>query len=135
MKRIVSIPLILSFLGIALFGFAFFDMDMSPSHMGGCVASAIDGTVCPINVADAAAHHLSAWQSFTSTLVSPISGWSSLIVVLLLVAVSVFLFHKYLLYSGPQFVRQRLRDLTLDSLFSKQKIVSWLSLFELSPAF
>gem|GEM_PF-1280931 len=133
MKRIVSLPLILGFAGIALFGAILFDM--SPGHMGGCVASAIDGTACPTNVADAATHHLSAWQSFTTTLVAPVSGWLLLIASLLLVSGSIFLFYRYLRYSRPApFILQRLRDLALDSLYSQRRIISWLSLFELSPA-
>ena len=132
MKRLASLPLILGFVGIALFGFALFDM--GPGHMGGCVASAIDGTACPTNVAGAAAHHLSAWQSFMTTVASPISGWLLVIASLLLISSSVFLFYRYLLYPKPIFARQRLRDLALDSLYSQRGIISWLSLFELSPA-
>ena len=140
MKRLASFPLILGFVGVAFFGFALFDM--GPGHMGGCVASAIDGTACPTNVGDAAAHHLSAWQSFMTTVASPISGWlllvaSGLLLLsasFLLVSGSFFLFYRYSLYPKPIFARERLRDLALDSLYSQRGIISWLSLFELSPA-
>jgi len=131
MKRLVSLPLILGFVGVTFFGFVLFDM--SPGHMGGCVASAIDGATCP-NVGSAAAHHISAWQNFMTMVVSSISGLLLLVVSLLLIASSVFLFYRYVLYPKPIFARQRLRDLALDSLYNQRGIISWLSLFELSPA-
>ncbi|MDP3763309.1 MAG: hypothetical protein Q8Q92_01475 [bacterium] len=132
MKATASLFLIVSFLFIAVFGFAFSGMRLN--HLGGCIVSAIDGTKCPTNIADSATHHISTLQMLTSTLVPPISNWLLLLASLFLISVSVFLFYKNLLYPKLEFLIHRIRDLVLNSLYSRQKLVSWLSLFELSPA-
>jgi len=125
--------LIVSFVGIGIFGFALFDHAMMDGSNSGCVASAIDGTECPTNIMAMASHHVSAIQTLTTTLPAS-SNWLLLLASLLLVSVSIFLFYKDLLLPKSELLPQRLRDLSLSSLRSRQKIVSWLSLFELSPA-
>lgn len=132
MKRILPLLLIISFLGIAAFGASFFDMSMG--HSGGCVASAVDGTVCPTDIVGFATHHVSALQTLMGTAVPPDSGLVLLLASLLLVSVGVFLFFKNSLLPKPNFLPQRLRELSFNHLRSQQKIISWLSLFELSPA-
>ena len=132
MKYLATLLLIISFAGIGIFGFALVDHNMqSPNN--DCVASSIDGTVCPTNIVAMTSHHISAIQTLTTTLPAS-SNWLLLIASLLLVSVSLFLFYKNLLLPKLEFLPQRLRDLTLHSLYSKQRITSWLSLFELSPA-
>ena len=132
MKYLATLLLIISFAGIGIFGFALVDHNMqSPNN--DCVASAIDGTVCPTSIMAMTSHHISAIQTLTTTLPAS-SNWLLLIASLLLVSVSLFLFYKNLLLPKLEFLPQRLRDLTLHSLYSKQRITSWLSLFELSPA-
>lgn len=132
MKYLATLLLIMSFAGIGIFGFALVEHNMqSPNN--DCVASAIDGTVCPTSIMSMTLHHISAVQALTTTTVPPI-GSLFLLASLLLVCVSIFLFYKNLLLPKPEFLSQRLRDLTLHSLYSKQRITSWLSLFELSPA-
>lgn len=132
MKYLATLLLIISFAGIGIFGFELVDHNMqSPNN--DCVASAIDGTECPTNIMAMTSHHISAIQTLTTTLPAS-SNWLLLLASLLLVSVSIFLFYKNLLLPKLGFLPQRLRDLTLHSLYSKQKIVSWLSLFELSPA-
>ena len=122
----------MSFAGIGVFGFTLVDHDMqSPNN--DCVASAIDGTECPTNIMAMTSHHVSAIQTLTTTLPAS-SNWLLLLASLLLVSVSIFLFYKDLLLPKLESLPQRLRDLTLHSLYSRQKIVSWLSLFELSPS-
>lgn len=132
MKYLATLLLIMSFAGIGIFGFALVGHNMqSPNN--DCVASAIDGTVCPTNIMAMTSHHISAIQTLTTTLPAS-SNWLLLIASLLLVSVSLFLFYKNLLLPKLEFLPQRLRDLTLHSLYSRQKVTSWLSLFELSPA-
>lgn len=132
MKYLATLLLIISFAGIGIFGFALVDHNMqSPNN--DCVASAIDGTVCPTNIVAMTSHHISAIQTLTTTLPAS-SNWLLLIASLLLVSVSLFLFYKNLLLPKLEFLPQRLRDMTLHSLYSRQKVTSWLSLFELSPA-
>ena len=133
MKYLATLLLIVSFVGIGIFGFALFDHAMMDGSNSGCVASAIDGTECPTNIMAMASHHVSAIQTLTTTLPAS-SNWLLLLASLLLVSVSIFLFYKDFLLPKLEFLPQRLRDLTLHSLYSKQRIISWLSLFELSPA-
>lgn len=131
MKYLVPL-LIVSFLGIGVFGFAFSDMSMG--HQGGCIASAIDGTECPTNIAQFATHHISAIQSLTTTIIPPIGSWFLLLASLLLIGATLALFYKNLLHPELEFLRSRFRDTELNLFYSRQKIVSWLALFELSPA-
>lgn len=133
MKYLATLLLIMSFVGIGIFGFALFDHAVMDGSDSGCVASAIDGTTCPTSIMAMTLHHVSALQTLTTTLPAS-SNWLLLLASLLLVSVAIFLFHKNLLLPKLEFLPQRLRDLTLDSLHSQQKITSWLSLFELSPA-
>ncbi len=134
MKYLATLLLITSIVGIGIFGFVLFEHGMMDGSNSGCVASAIDGTACPTSIMGMTLHHISALQTLTTTVVPPISNLLLLLASLLLVSVSIFLFYKNLLYPKPELLRERLQDLTLHSLYSKQKITSWLSLFELSPA-
>ena len=132
MKYLATLLLIMSFAGIGIFGFALVDHNMqSPNN--DCVASAIDGTECPTNIMAMTSHHISAVQALTTTLPAS-SNWLLLLASLLLISVSIFLCYKNLLLPKLEFLPQRLRDLTLHSLYSRQKVTSWLSLFELSPS-
>lgn len=133
MKFIATLLLIMSFVGIGIFGSALFDHTMMGSSNTGCVASAVDGTECPTSIVAMTLHHISAIQTLTTTLPSS-SNWLLLLASLLLVAVSILLFYKDSLLPNPNLLPQRLRELTLNSLHSQQKITSWLSLFELSPS-
>ena len=133
MKYLATLLLIMSFVGVGIFGFALFDHAMMDGSNGGCVASAIDGTECPTNIVAMVSHHVSAIQTLTTTLPAS-SNWLLLLASLLLVSVSIFLFYKDFLLPKLESLPQRLRDLTLHSLYSKQRIISWLSLFELSPS-
>ena len=133
MKYLATLLLIMSFVGIGVFGFTLVDHAMMNGSNSDCVASAIDGTECPTNIMAMTSHHVSAIQTLTTT--SPASSsWLLLLASLLLVSASIFLFYKDLLLPKLESLPQRLRDLTLHSLYSKQRITSWLSLFELSPA-
>lgn len=134
MKYLATLLLIVSFAGIGVFGFTLVDHAMMDGSNSGCVASAIDGTECPTNIMAMTSHHVSAIQTLTTTTMSPIGGVLLLLASLLLTSVSIILFNKNLLLPKLGFLPQRLRDLTLHSLYSKQKKVSWLSLFELSPS-
>ena len=133
MKYLATLLLIVSFAGMGIFGFSLFDHAMMDGSNSGCVASAIDVTECPTNIMAMTLHHVSAIQTLTTTLPAS-SNWLLLLASLLLVSVSIFLFYKDLLLPKLEFLPQRLRDLTLSSLYSRQRITSWLSLFELSPS-
>lgn len=133
MKYLATLLLIMSFVGIGVFGFTLVDHVMMDGSNSGCVASAVDGTECPTNIMAMTSHHVSAIQTLTTTLPAS-SSWLLLLASLILVSFSIFLFYKNLLLPKLESLPQSLQELTLHSLYSKQKIVSWLSLFELSPA-
>lgn len=134
MKHLITLVLIISFVGIAIFGFAVFSHGMSDSSSG-CVTSPIDGTPCPTNIVAMTLQHISALQILTTSVTPSISNWLSLLAFIFLISVSIILFYKNLLFPKLEFSRERLRDLTSNFSYSKQKIISWLSLFENSPAF
>lgn len=133
MRYLAALLLIASFAGIGLLGFTLVDHAMVDGLNNNCVASALDGTECPANIVARTSHHISAVQAFTTTLPASFD-WLLLLASLLLVSVSIFLFYKDLSLPKLESLPQRLRDLALHSLYSKQKIISWLSLFELSPS-
>ena len=134
MKYLASLLLIMSFVGIGIFGFALFDM--GPNHLStGCVTSIIDRTMCPTSIVGMTMRHISTLQTLTTVVVSSGSNWLLLLTTLLLVSVSIFLFYKNLLFPKLKFLRERLQNLILHSLYSKHKLISWIALFELSPSF
>jgi len=132
MKYLVLLFFI-SFIGIAIFGFALFDM--GPNYSDNCIASAIDGKTCSTNITDMAIHHISSFQTFTTALISPTIGWSLLLAFLFFILFSIFIFYKNILHLKLAYLFLRLKDLAFNFFFERQKIISWLSLFELSPAF
>lgn len=134
MKYLITFILIISFAGIAIFGFTLFAHGMNSSDSN-CITSPIDGTVCPTNIAAMTLHHISSLQTLLTAVTPSISNWLLLLAFMLLVSVSVFFLYKNLLFPELELLRERLRDLATDFSYSKQKIISWLSLFENSPAF
>lgn len=132
--KYLSVLLIMSFTGISIFGFFLFDYAMMNDSGGGCMASVINRTECPASTMGMTLHHIASVQTLTTTVVPSISGWFLLLASVFLISVSIFLFYKKLLFPKLELLPQRLRDLMLDSLHSQQKIISWLSLFELSPS-
>jgi len=134
MKYLITLILVVSFVGIAIFGFTLFahGMDSSDSN---CITSPIDGTACPTNITAMTLHHISSLQTLITSTTPSISNWLLLLAFLLLISVSIFLSYKNLLFPKLELLRERLRDLATNLSYSKQKIISWLSLFENSPAF
>jgi len=129
MRYLTSSLLIISFIGIAVFGFAIFDHSMhNPSS--DCVASVIDGVVCPTNILNMALHHISVLQTFSQALIP--STVSILLFSLLLMVISFFILRKDLFYPQPVFSFHRYRNQTRPR--HQQKITSWLALFEHSPS-
>jgi len=129
MKAVFSALLIIGFLGVIFPGTII--LDMEPNHGGVCVAFAIDGTACPTNISGFATHHIAAIQSLSTALVS-LTNWNLLLITFFsLSLISLFLLYKDPLHSGLQFLRKMEFKLS----YSKQKIFSWLSLFELSPSY
>ncbi|MDP1689392.1 MAG: hypothetical protein Q8L47_04700 [bacterium] len=132
MKHSAALLLVISFVGISVFSFALFDM--GSNHPGSCIASVVDRAACQTNIANFATHHTSSLQTLIGNAIPSSSNWFLLLASLLLISVSIFLFYKILSISKQELLPQRLLDQTLDFLCSQQKIISWLSLLELSPA-
>lgn len=133
MKYLITLILIVSFVGIAIFGFTFFAHGMEGSD--NCITSPIDGTACPTSIASMTLHHISALQTLLTSVTPSISNLLLLLAFILLTSVSIFLSHKNLLFPKLELLRKRLRDLEVNLSYSKQKIIFWLSLLENSPAF
>ena len=134
MKHFLTFILLVSFVGIAIFGFTLFTYGIDGSD-NDCITSPIDGTACPTSIAAMTLHHISSLQTLITSVTPSISNWLLLLAFLLLISVSVFLSYKNFLFPKLEFLRERLRDLATNFSYSKQKIISWLSLFENSPAF
>ncbi len=134
MKYLLTTILLISFAGIAIFGFTLFAHGMDSSD-NNCITSPMDGTACPTSITAMTLHHISSLQTLITSVTPLISNWLLLLAFILLVSVSVFLLYKNLLFPKLGLLRERLRDLEANLSYSKQKIISWLSLFENSPAF
>lgn len=133
MKYLITLILIVSFVGIAIWGFTFFAHGMNSSD-NNCVTSPIDGTICPTSIVAMTLRHISSLQTFLTSVTPSISNLLLLLAFILLVLVSVFQLYKNLLFSKIDLLREHLRDLETNLSYSKQKIISWLSLFENSPS-
>lgn len=134
MKYFLTIILIVSFVGIAIFGFTFFAYGMDSSD-NNCVISPLDGTVCPTSITAMALHHISSLQTLIISVTPSISNWLLLLIFIILLSTLTILFLKNLLFPKLKLLREHLRDLETYLSYSKQKIISWLSLFENSPVF
>ena len=129
MKYLVVALLIMSFVGIGVFGHMLFDM--GPGHSGNCIVSVIDGTDCPTNIVGFVRHHISAAQTFTTMVIPITSNWFLLLASLLFIGL---VFLSPFLFSPPQLslYRYRLRNFFIS--LQKQQLTRWLALHENSPA-
>ena len=132
MKYLASALITISLVGVAIFGPALFQM--SPNHIGGCVASAVDGTGCPTNLVNFFAHHLVVMQTLTRTVVPSVDSLFFLIASLVLTSFLIFLSSKKFRDPKLEYLPNRIRDLSLYSSYGQRKTISWLSLLKLSPA-
>ncbi len=131
MKYLASLLLIMSFVGIGIFGLEALDHSMRHGQSD-CVASIVTNTLCPVNLRSIITHHFAAIQSFFNVPISTL-----VFSVILLIAVSIigpiYLFKFRFLYS--QFITQRSEDYRLRFNLGRHKLISWIALFELSPSF
>ncbi|OGF65342.1 hypothetical protein A2Z53_02410 [Candidatus Giovannonibacteria bacterium RIFCSPHIGHO2_02_42_15] len=130
MRYLFPLILIAGLLGVTFLGSVLFDMQAN--HSGGCIAPLIGGAECPKNLAEFAVHHVLALQKLKNTFVAPLSSW---LAVFLFAFVFAFLFYKNLIYQRIEFLLEYFRRWKIYFFHSQQKIISWFSLFELSPAF
>jgi len=128
-KKILSIVIILFFLGAAVFGAALINHNMNHSD---CIVVASTGTTCPSDQIQFFIHHLVTTQVFSTAEMVP--TFSMLFFLALFLSIIFLLFiYKILflfLFSSFQYLNQQVR---LKS--SIQNFFSWLSLLEHSPTF
>lgn len=133
MKYLASLFLIASIIGVSVFGLTMFNHDMNNQTNATCVGSALEGTICPTSLVAMTLHHISVFQTLTTTTVP--SGYATLLFIsVILASALLYISLKKLLPPKLVYVPQRLQELSLHSHYSRQRIVSWLSLFELSPS-
>ena len=132
MKTAISFFIILSFAGVAIFGF----MAMN-SHSTGCIAETASGRGMPCPSHDAAGFlefHLNAFKAFSLAIFekSVINVLDVLIV--LFVGVAFITRRKFVPVFERTFYafRKRIRE---QISFYKEQFIHWLCLFELSPSF
>ena len=124
MKYFASSLLIVSLVGVGIFGFAL--SDMGSNHQNGCVASTINGTICPMNIVDMTLHHISAIQTFMLA-VNPSFNW------LLLLAFLLFAFFLFLREHSSELIFSRHRFQDSCPPLQKYELTRWLALHENSP--
>jgi hypothetical protein len=131
MKKLLSLLIITSVLLIGVFGFT--SMNHGASHTTGCIASAVDNTPCPENIAAMSVHHIQAFISFFS--VVPSIPFIFLLVLLFAVFLSIgyfFIKRRDLLLANLAF--WRIQHDPERALTCPRKITRWLSLLENSPS-
>lgn len=133
--KYVATLIFISFLGLAMFSIPALNHRMDNS-MGNCIGSKVDNTPCPTNLVAAAAHHISVYQAIFNSFIPSNSSSVAFLASLLFALAFVFWSAKDLLSESTQlkFLHHRLRDFELVVHKARQRFISWLSLFELSPA-
>ena len=136
MKFLLTILLISSFAGIAVFGV--FGMNHGQAHdmePNNCIAATAKGMDCPKEAGpiDFAAFHIDAFRGFSLATFGE-SVMSALLLAfasLLFIGLAFFSSHLFKL-PQPAFYRHRFRDAF--SPPQKQELIRWLALHENSPA-
>lgn len=131
MKKLLSLLIITSVLVIGVFGFT--SMNHGANHTTGCIASAVDNTPCPENIAAMSVHHIQAFISFFSVVPSV----PFIFLLALLFAVFLSLGFLYIKHRDSILASRLLCRVRLDperQLSRPRKITRWLSLFENSPS-
>lgn len=130
MKKLLSLLIITSVLVIGVFGFT--SMNHGDNHVVGCIASAVDNTPCPENIAAMSVHHIQAFISFFS--VVPSIPFIFLLAFLFAVFLSVGFLYIKQSDSFPNQVLWRVLHDPERQLSRPREITRWLSLFENSPS-
>lgn len=120
--------LLVGFIGIAVFGFL--AMGHSADFKGKCLASVVNRSICPVNMADAVNFYLSAFKSFSLAVLS--FGLNLMALAAVFAAVLCFvIFSPLFNFNSFSFSK---------SVFAapaniKRNFLRWLSLHEQSPNF
>lgn len=131
MKKLLSLLIITSVLVIGVFGFT--SMNHGTNHTTGCIASAVDNTPCPENIAAMSVHHIQAFVSFFSVI--PSIPFIFLLAFLLAVFLSIgFVYIKRQDSLLANLAFWRIQHDPERALTRPREITRWLSLFENSPS-
>src|SRR3989338_2869631 len=131
MKSFAALVLIVSFVGIGIFGFALLDHAMMHGSNSSCVASTIDRTACPASIIDMTLHHIFAFQRLMTT-VLPLTS-SMLLLLTSLFSLGLALLSLFL-FSPPRLAVSRYRQRYSFFAPQEQQRIHWLELLENSPA-
>lgn len=128
MKAALTAFLIVSFVGIAVFGV--FAMSHEMGHGQSCIAAAARGTDCPQSLFPLIALHFDTFKNFSTAI------FGNVLLAFLVSLLAVGLVARIRAASPPLPVGHRLRELSAArSLSFKRKSVRWLSLHINSPAY
>ncbi len=131
MKKLLSLLIIISVLVIGVFGFT--SMNHGANHVTGCIASAVDNTPCPENIAAMSVHHIQAFISFFGVVPSvPLILLLALLFAVFLSAGFFYIKHRDSILASRLLWRVRFDPER--QLSRSRKITRWLSLFENSPS-
>ena len=131
MKKLLSLLIITSVLVIGVFGFT--SMNHGAGHATGCIASAVDNTPCPENIAAMSVHHIQAFISFFSVVPSiPFIFLLALLFALFLSVGFIVIKRQDKLLASLTF--WQVRHDPERQLIRPREITRWLSLFENSPS-
>ncbi len=131
MKYLATLLLIISLIGVGVFGLRALNHGMSHGQSD-CIASIMTNAPCPINLKSIVTHHFFAIQSFFNI---PLTTFVFSVILLIAISMLVLAYLFKFLFLRSQFITQRYRDYRLRFNLGKYKIISWLALFEHSPSF
>jgi len=135
MKFLFTTALLVSFVGVAAFGFSGMHYNDSQDHGGSCIWAASQGVDCPKqgSTTNYLTFHLDAFKGF-STAIFVGNVMSSLFLTLTSLLFIGLAFLSPNLFKPPQlaFYRHQYRDSF--SPHQKQRLTRWLALHENSPA-
>ncbi|MDP2598316.1 MAG: hypothetical protein Q8P49_00625 [Candidatus Liptonbacteria bacterium] len=134
MKSVLSLAILLSFIGIAVFGI--FAMGHMGEH-GGCIAATASGGLCPgeANPLAEIAFHLEAFKGFsTATFPGFMAGMTGLLMLLSLAFA--YIFRSLIDFHVSPSLGQQFSSSPIGgrSLFGIESVRSWLALHENSPS-
>jgi len=134
MKFLLTTTLLVSFVGVAVFGFSGIHYSDSQNHGGGCVFAASQGVDCPTQGSSVGylTFHLDAFKGFSTAIFG-----ESVMSLLLLVLASLFFIGRvcfvHSLFWPPKFALYRYRSKGSFPLPQTQELTRWLALHENSP--
>ena len=130
MRAAASLLLIASVVFIASFGLRAFDHGMGHEEPD-CALTLVSAVPCTANIASTLGHHISSIKSLFNV---PTGIFLALIAFFAVVLLG-FAYLLNFLKLQQRYLAEKIRELNLGLNLARGRIISWLSLFELSPSF